>query len=65
MKLYHQTMMSVITGHSIGLKLDRRNELSDTRVAQADIFHELAMDGRFDEQGGELSDRDWQDVIAR
>jgi len=65
MKLYHQAMMSVITGHSIGLKIDRRNELSDTRVALGDIFEELASEGRFDEQGGYLSDRDWQGVIAR
>jgi len=65
MKLYHQTMMSVITGHSIGLKIDRRNELSDTRVALGDIFEELASEGRFNEQGGYLSDRDWQGVIAR
>ena len=62
MKLYHQRIMSVIEGHNIGMHLDRANELSDTRVALGDIFHELAMDGRFDEQGGELSQDDWDDV---
>ena len=65
MKLYHQTMMSVITGHSIGLKIDRRNELSDTRVALGDIFEELASEGKFDEDGGELSQADWDDVRVR
>ena len=65
MKLYHHRMMSVIEGHDIGIVRDRINELSDTRVAQGDIFEELASEGRFDEQGGYLSDRDWQGVIAR
>ena len=31
----------------------------------ADIFDDLANHGRFDEDGGELSQADWEDVIAR
>ena len=66
MKLYHRRMMSIIEeGRSLGIMRDRINELSDTRVALGDIFEELASEGRFDEQGGYLSDRDWQGVIAR
>jgi len=65
MKLYHHRMMSVIEGHDIGIVRDRINELSDTRVAQGDIFEELASEGRFDEQGGELSQADWDDVRVR
>ena len=65
MKLYHHRMMSVIEGHDIGIVRDRINELSDTRVALGDIFNELASEGRFDEDGGELSQADWDDVRVR
>ena len=66
MKLYHRRMMSIIEeGRSLGIMRDRINELSDTRVALADIFNELASEGRFDEQGGELSQADWDDVRVR
>ena len=65
MRLYCQKRTSVITGKDFGMFLDQRNELSDTRVALADIFNELASEGRFDEDGGELSQADWDDVRVR
>ena len=51
MKLYYHRIVSV---HE-----DPTSELSDTQVAQADIFDDLAQRGRFNEDGGELSDDDW------
>ena len=37
----------------------------DPEPATANLFDDLAEHGRFDEDGGELSDQDWADVIAR
>ena len=31
------------------------------QIAQVDAFDDLANHGRFDEEGGELSDQDWAD----
>ena len=37
------------------------SRISDSHEAIADIFDDLANHGKFDEEGGELSDQDWAD----
>ena len=39
--------------------LERFFRAEETSLAQADAFDDLANHGRFDEDGGELSDEDW------
>ena len=59
MDLYEQVL--VTPTRRVGVVRDRSRELSDTEVAYADINDDLAKYGRFDEDGGELSDEDWAD----
>ena len=61
MDLYRQAVVFSDTGGRAGIDKDPLHTLSDTKVAYADVFQELAEHGRFDEDGGELSDEDWAD----
>ena len=45
--------------------LERFFRAEETSRAIADIFDELANHGRFDNEGGELSQDDWDDARAR
>ena len=46
----------------------RRIKATDSDQAgrgQADAFKEIAKGGRYSKDGGELSDEDWNDAVAR
>ena len=53
--------MKVFSRRIVSVCEDPTNELTDTQVAYAAINDELTKRGRFDEQGGYLSDEDWAD----